>query len=64
MHDRDFATVLQAEAADVDRIAEGMFGEPRARIAVDAAATIGAEGLDFDDALVEARLRLGLERRP
>ena len=37
-----------------------MFGKPRASHAVDAAAAIGAEAHDLDDARAEARLRGGL----
>ena len=54
-HDRDRAAVRQNEAADVERIAEGMFGQRRAHLVVHAAAGIGAHRVDLRDIGPEAR---------
>ena len=57
----DFPPVGQREAGDIDRVAEGMFGQPRARDVVDGAATIGAEHVDGRDPLPEAGLSVRLD---
>ena len=56
-HERDLAPVRQHEAADIERIAEGMLRELRAALIVHAAAGVGAHGIDLRDLLAEARLR-------
>ena len=58
--DRDAAAIRQAEAADVDGVAESVFRNVRARLPVDAAAGIRAHGVDLRDRLAEARLSDGL----
>ncbi len=55
--DHDLAPVGEPEAGDVDRIAERMFRQLRARDIVDRAAAIGAECVEPDDPLAEPRLR-------
>ena len=61
LDDADAAPVRKFEAGDVDRIAEGVFGKLRARNIVDAPAAIGAEGVQPDDGLAEARLGARLD---
>ena len=56
-HQRDLPSVLENEAADVQRIAEGMFGKLRAALIVHAAAGVGAHGVDPNHPLTEPRLR-------
>ena len=56
-HDDDLAPVGEPEAGHVDRIAEGVLGELRARHVVDRAAGIGAEHVEFGYRDAEPRLR-------
>ena len=53
--------VGEGEARHVDRIAEGVLGEPRAGHVVDRPAAIGAEHVDGRDLLAEAGLRVRLD---
>ena len=57
----DFPPVGQCETGDIDRVAEGVFGEPRARDVVDGAATVGAEHVDGRDPLPESGLSVRLD---
>ena len=58
----DPAPVGQREGSDVERIAEGMFGNSRAGLAVHAAAGIGGDLLDLGHRLAEPAHRRGLHR--
>ena len=58
----DRVAVGQVELGDVERIAEGVFGYMRARIAVHAAAGIRGDLLDLDDGLAEPAHRRRLDR--
>ena len=58
----DLVAVGEIEFGDVERIAEGMLGNMRVRIAVHAAAGIGGDLFDLDDGLAEPVLRRGLHR--
>ena len=60
--DRHPAAVGEHEGGDVDRIGEAMLAEPRAGLAVDRAAGIGAERLDPPHRLPEPLVRRGLHR--
>ena len=60
--DRDAAAVGQREGRDVERVAEGVLGNMRVRIAVHAAARIGGDLLDLDDARAEPAHRRRLHR--
>ena len=55
-NDADLAPVRELEAGDIDGVAERVFRQSRAWNVVDAAAAIGAEGLQADDVGAEARL--------
>src|SRR5260370_11365931 len=55
-------TVGKIEFGDVERIAEGMFGNMRVRIAVHAAAGIGRYLFDFHHRLAKPAQRRGLHR--
>ena len=54
------ASVGEREGGDIERIAEGVLGNMRARIAVHAAAGIGGDLLDLDHAGAEPAHRCGL----
>ena len=54
---RDAPAVGEREGGDVERVAEGVLGNMRARIAVHAAAGIGGDLLDLDHARAEPALR-------
>ena len=59
---RDGAPVGERERGDIERVAKGMFGNMRARLAIHAAAGIGRNLFDLDDRASEPTLRRGLDR--
>src|ERR1700726_2612172 len=59
---RDVPAVGEREGGDVERVAEGVLGNMRVRIAVHAAAGIGGDLLDLDHARAEPALRRRLHR--
>ena len=56
----DHVAVGEIELGDVERVAEGMLGNMRVRIAVHAAAGIGGDLLDLDNGLAKPAHRGGL----
>jgi hypothetical protein len=59
--DQNLAPVGEAETADVEGIAKGMFGNVPARLVVHGPAAVGAHRLDLNHRRAETRQRGGLD---